>query len=41
VTEAEAEVVRASLTAINERLAREGLRLIDPSDPAHAERYGF
>jgi hypothetical protein len=41
VTEAEAAVVRGNLTEINERLAREGHRLIDPSDPQHAERYGF
>ena len=41
VTEAEAKVVRDNLAAINERLRREGERLIDPTNEAHAARYGF
>ena len=40
-TEAEKEIVRVHLDAINERLRREGHRLIDPADAAMAERYGF
>lgn len=40
-TEAEKEVVRIHLDAINERLQREGHRLIDPADAATAERYGL
>lgn len=41
VTEAEAETVRNNLAEINERLAREGHRLIDPSEQTHVERYGL
>ncbi|MFX0594713.1 hypothetical protein [Melissospora conviva] len=41
VTEEEARLVREHLEEINKRLADEGLRLIDPADPAHALRYGF
>ena len=41
VTEAEARVVREHLDEVNARLAEEGHRQIDPSDPATAERYGF
>jgi hypothetical protein len=37
----EAAFVRDNLAAVNERLAREGKRLIDPTNPEHKERYGF
>ena len=37
----EAEFVRNNLAAVNERLAREGERLIDPTNKEHKERYGF
>ncbi len=40
-TEEEAKLVREHLEEINKRLAGEGVRQIDPSDPDHAERYGF
>jgi hypothetical protein len=40
-TEKEQEYVRTHLDEVNERLAREGLRQIDPSDPKMAERYGL
>ena len=40
-TDAEKQLVRDHLDEINERLAAEGLRTIDPGDPAHAERYGL
>jgi hypothetical protein len=40
-TEAEKEAVRLNLGAINERLKREGHRIIDPADEAMAERYGL
>lgn len=40
-TDEEARLVRERLDEINERLAAEGCRLIDPSDPDHAARYGF
>jgi hypothetical protein len=40
-TEAEKEIVRTQLDAVNERLQREGHRLIEPADAAMAERYGF
>jgi hypothetical protein len=40
-TEAEKEAVRLNLDAINERLKREGHRIIDPTDEAMAERYGL
>jgi hypothetical protein len=41
VTEEEARLVRDHLDEINKRLADEGLRQIDPTDPEHAARYGF
>ncbi len=41
ITEAERELVRDHLDAINERLAAQGLRAIDPADPEHAARYGL
>jgi hypothetical protein len=41
ITEAERELVRDHLDAINERLAAQGLRTIDPGDPEHAARYGL
>jgi hypothetical protein len=40
-TDAERQLVREHLTEINERLAAEGLRTIDPADPGHVERYGL
>jgi hypothetical protein len=40
-TPGEAEYVRNNLAAVNERLEREGLRQIDPSDPKMQERYGL
>ncbi|MEV4760031.1 hypothetical protein AB0J86_33715 [Micromonospora sp. NPDC049559] len=41
ITEEEARLVRENLDEVNKRLADEGLRQIDPSDPDHALRYGF
>jgi hypothetical protein len=41
ITEAERELVRDHLEAINERLVTQGLRTIDPGDPEHAARYGL
>ena len=41
ITEAERELVRDHLDAINERLAAQGMRTIDPGDPEHAARYGL
>jgi hypothetical protein len=41
ITEAEKEIVRDNLEAINKRLAREGKRTIDPGDPTMRERYGL
>ena len=41
VTDAEKRLVREHLAEINERLAADGLRTIDPADPDHAERYGL
>lgn len=41
ITEAEKELVRNNLKAINERLAREDKRTIDPADPEFKERYGL
>ncbi len=41
ITGAERELVRDHLDAINERLAAQGLRTIDPGDPDHAARYGL
>lgn len=40
-TDAEKLMVRQNFTVINERLARDGMRRIDPSDPEHRERYGL
>ncbi len=37
----EAAFVREHLTEVNERLAREGKRLIDPSNAEHKEKYVF
>jgi len=41
VTEAEKETVLNNLPAINERLRREGSRVIDLGDPEHVARYGL
>jgi hypothetical protein len=41
ITEAERELVRDHLDAINERLAKQGIRTIDPKDPEHVSRYGL
>ena len=41
ITEAERELVRDHLDAINDRLATQGLRTIDPGDPEHVARYGL
>lgn len=41
ITGAERELVRDHLDAINERLARQGMRTIDPKDPEHVARYGL
>lgn len=41
VTSEEARIVREHLTEVNARLAVDGLRQIDPSNPADAARYGF
>jgi len=41
ITDAEKQLVVKHLAEINERLAADGLRTIDPADPAHAERYGL
>jgi hypothetical protein len=41
ITDAEKELVRNNLDAINERLARAGKRTIDPADPELRERYGL
>jgi hypothetical protein len=40
-TDAEKQLVREHLAEINERLAADGLRAIDLTDPAHVERYGL
>jgi hypothetical protein len=37
----EAQLVRENLATINERLAAQGHRTIDPANPEHARRYGF
>lgn len=37
----EAQLVRENLAAINERLAAQGFRTVDPANPEHARRYGF
>jgi hypothetical protein len=41
ITDAERELVRDHLDAINDRLATQGLRTIDPGDPEHVARYGL
>jgi hypothetical protein len=41
VTDAEKQLVREHLAEVNKRLSADGMRTIDPSDPAHAERYGL
>jgi hypothetical protein len=41
ITEAEKELVRNNLDAVNERLAGEGKRTIDSGDPELRERYGL
>jgi hypothetical protein len=40
-TDAEKKMVRENLAAISERLKRDGMRTIDPSDPEHRERYSL
>jgi hypothetical protein len=40
-TDAEKEIVRENLAAVNERLKREGHRIIDPTDEAMVERYSL
>ncbi len=40
-TEAEKEYVRAHLSEVNARLARDGRRSIDPTDAKMAKRYGL
>jgi hypothetical protein len=37
----EAAFVREHLAEVNARLAQEGERLIDPTNPEHKEKYGF
>lgn len=41
VSATEAQLVRENLAGVNERLAAQGQRTIDPSDPEHVKRYGF
>lgn len=41
ISDEEAAFVREHLDEINERLRREGKRLIDPSNKEHKEQYGF
>jgi hypothetical protein len=41
ITDAERELVRDHMDAINERLAGQGQRTIDPSNPEHVTRYGL
>lgn len=41
VTDEEARLVRQHLDEVNKRLADEGIRQIDPTDPEQAARYGF
>lgn len=41
VTEAEKRLVQGHLAEINERLATDGMRTIDPADPDQADRYGL
>ena len=40
-TDAEKQLVRKHLAEINKRLAAEGLRTIELTDPGHVERYGL
>ncbi|MER7771086.1 hypothetical protein [Kitasatospora sp. NPDC096140] len=40
-TDAEKQLVREHLAEINERLAAEGVRTIDPANPEHVARYGL
>jgi hypothetical protein len=40
-TDAEKQLVREHLAEINKRLAADGLRTIDLTDPGHVERYGL
>jgi hypothetical protein len=40
-TEAEKETVRNNLTAINDRLKRDGIRIIDLTNEEHVTRYGL
>jgi hypothetical protein len=40
-TEAEKEIVRTNLDAINERLKRDGMRTIVLDNPEHVSRYGL
>ena len=41
ITDAEKQLVRDYFDEINNRLARQGLRTISPTDPDHVERYGL
>lgn len=41
LTDAEKDVVRNNLDAVNKRLANEGLPPIDPNDPKTREKWGF
>jgi hypothetical protein len=41
VTDAEKRLVQGHLAEINERLAADGMRTIDPADPDQADRYGL
>jgi hypothetical protein len=41
ITEAEKELVRDNLEAVNQRLRDSGMREIDPSDPTMRDRYGL
>ena len=41
VSEEEAKFVREHLAEVNARLAQEGKRLIDPTNPEHKESYGL
>ena len=41
VTEAEKKLVQENLAVVNERLAADGMRTIDPADADHADRYGL
>lgn len=41
ITDAEKRIVQEHLDLVNERLQRDGHRVIDPSNPKVAERYGL